>query len=180
MNHNGNLELENFFRGSDIMPKLAEALVVIDMQKALQYSYDFNGLIRKINDRISQYRTANLPIIFIQHNDQDVVRGSDMWKLSNKLDKQSEDIVVEKFHPNAFYQTNLNKVLMEHKIRTLELCGAQTEYCCNATIVMAHGLGYKIVMEHDMTTTFDNDYMTAEDTISFFENIWGGRFVEFQ
>ncbi|WP_119327251.1 cysteine hydrolase family protein [Companilactobacillus musae] len=162
------------------MPKLAQTLIVIDMQKALQYSYNFSGLIQSINNRISQYRQANLPIIFIQHNDQDVVRGSELWQLSGKLDKQKEDIVVEKFHPNAFYQTNLNKVLMQNGVRTIELCGAQTEYCCNATIVMAHGLGYKILMEHDMTTTFDNDYMIAEDTISFFENIWNNSFVTFQ
>lgn len=162
------------------MSELADALIVIDMQKALQYSYNFDGLIHSINDRISLYRQVNLPIIFIQHNDQDVVRGSELWQLSGKLDKQKEDIVVEKFHPNAFYQTNLNKVLMNHNIHTIELCGAQTEYCCNATIVMAHGLGYKILMGHDMTTTFDNDYMIAEDTISFFENIWNQRFVTFQ
>lgn len=162
------------------MPKLAQTLIVIDMQKALQYSYNFSGLIQSINNRISRYRQANLPIIFIQHNDQDVVRGSELWQLSGKLDKQKEDIVVEKFHPNAFYQTNLNKVLMQNGVRTIELCGAQTEYCCNATIVMAHGLGYKILMEHDMTTTFDNDYMIAEDTISFFENIWNNSFVTFQ
>lgn len=162
------------------MPELAQTLIVIDMQKALQYSYNFSGLIQSINNRISRYRQANLPIIFIQHNDQDVVRGSELWQLSGKLDKQKEDIVVEKFHPNAFYQTNLNKVLMQNGVRTIELCGAQTEYCCNATIVMAHGLGYKILMEHDMTTTFDNDYMIAEDTISFFENIWNNSFVTFQ
>lgn len=162
------------------MPELAQTLIVIDMQKALQYSYNFSGLIQSINNRISQYRQANLPIIFIQHNDQDVVRGSELWQLSGKLDKQKEDIVVEKFHPNAFYQTNLNKVLMQNGVRTIELCGAQTEYCCNATIVIAHGLGYKILMEHDMTTTFDNDYMIAEDTISFFENIWNNSFVTFQ
>lgn len=162
------------------MPELADALVVVDMQRGLQYSYNFDGLIHSINDRIFNYRQDNLPIIFIQHNDQDLVRGSEAWNLSGKLDKQKEDIVVEKTHPNAFYQTNLNKVLMQKGIRSIELCGAQTEYCCNATIVMAHGLGYKIIMGHDMTTTFDNDYMIAEDTISFFENIWDQRFVTFQ
>ncbi|MFC6177649.1 cysteine hydrolase family protein [Companilactobacillus huachuanensis] len=162
------------------MPELADALVIIDMQRALQYSYNFDGLIHSINDRIFSYRQDNLPIIFIQHNDQDLVRGSELWNLSGKLDKQKEDIVVEKTHANAFYQTNLNKILMQKGIRSIEVCGAQTEYCCNTTIIMAHGLGYKIFMEHDMTTTFDNDYMTAEDTISFFENIWNQRFVTFQ
>ena len=180
MSYNGNLNLRNTFRGRDTMAELADAFIVIDMQKALQYAYNFNDLVQRINERIAEYRQANKPIIFIQHNDQDIVRGSDLWQLSGKLDKQEEDVVVEKFHPNAFYQTNLNKVLMQKGIRSIELCGAQTEYCCNATIVMAHGLGYNIFMGHDMTTTFDNDYMIAGDTILFFENIWNQRFVTFQ
>lgn len=162
------------------MPKLAEALLVIDMQKALQYSYDFYDLINKINLRIEQYRQANSPIIFIQHNDQDLERNSELWELSDKLDIQDDDKIVEKKHPNAFYKTDLDKILKNDGIKTLEVCGAQTEYCCNATIIMAHGLGYKLIMEHDMTTTFDNNYMIAEDTTSFFENIWDKRYVTFQ
>ncbi|MQS75992.1 isochorismatase family protein [Companilactobacillus halodurans] len=162
------------------MSKLAQALIVLDFQKALQYSYDFKGLLKKVNDRITLYRQANLPIIFVQHHDQNVVHDSDLWKFPKELDKQKEDLIVEKSHDNAFFKTNLNELLMQNSIRTLEICGAQTEYTCNATIVMAHGLGYKILMEHDMTTTFDNDYLTAEDTISFFEELWSKRFVEFQ
>lgn len=162
------------------MPKLAEALLVIDMQKALQYSYNFNDLINNINQRIKEYRQANLPIIFIQHHNQDLERDSDLWNLSDKLDRKDNDKIVEKTHPNAFYKTDLEKVLKDNGIKTIEVCGAQTEYCCNATIIMAHGLGYKIIMEHDMTTTFDNNYMIAEDTISFFENIWDQRYVTFQ
>ncbi|AUI72429.1 cysteine hydrolase family protein [Companilactobacillus alimentarius] len=162
------------------MPKLAEALIVIDMQKALQYSYNFNDLINRINQRIAKYRQSNLPIIFIQHNDSQLVRDSDLWELSKRLDRKPDDLVVEKTHPNAFYKTDFEKILKENHVNTLEICGAQTEYCCNATIVMAHGLGYKLIMEHDMTTTFDNNYMIAEDTISFFENIWSERFLTFQ
>ncbi len=84
------------------MPKLAEALLVIDMQKALQYSYNFNDLINNINQRIKEYRQANLPIIFIQHHDQDLERDSDLWNLSDKLDRKDNDKIVEKTTPTPF------------------------------------------------------------------------------
>lgn len=165
--------------GGIFMSELADALIVIDMQEALQYSYNFDQLTKNINDRINIYHQKQLPIIFIQHNDQDLIRGSDLWKLTSKLDKQENDLVIEKFYPNAFYKTDLNKILQKKNIEEIEVCGVQTEYCCNTTIIVAHSLGYQVVMKHDLTTTFDNDYMTAENTISFFEHIWEKHFLTF-
>lgn len=161
------------------MPKLAQVLVVIDMQNALKYSYNYAGLLKAVNKRIDTYRFANLPIIFVQHNDQDVVRDSKLWQFSKGLDIRDDDMVVEKTHANAFYRTNLNNLLQENNLSTIEFCGVQTEICCDATIKMAHGLGYKVIMKHDMTSTYDNNYMTAENTIEFYENIWDKRFLTF-
>lgn len=79
-------------------------------------------------------------------------------------------------HANAFYKTNLNHLLEENKASNLEICGAQTEYCVDTTIKMAHGLGYKLQMVKGLNTTFDNSFMSAKDTISFYENIWNHRF----
>ncbi|WP_334332010.1 MULTISPECIES: cysteine hydrolase family protein [unclassified Companilactobacillus] len=161
------------------MAKLADTLIVIDMQKALRYSYNFNDLINRINRRITLYREENLPIIFIQHHDKNLVLNSDLWQLTKNLDAKKEDLKLNKTHYDAFYHTDLQKNLQEKNIKTIEICGAQTEYCCNTTITVAHNLGYKIQLKHDATTTFDNNYMTAEDTISFFENIWDEDFVTF-
>lgn len=44
---------------------------------------------------------------------------------------------------------------------------------------MAHGLGYKLQMIHGAAATLDNNYMDAETTNSFYENIWNHRFLEF-
>lgn len=162
------------------MSKLADTLIVIDMQKALRYSYNFDDLINRINQRIALYREQDLPIIFIQHHDKDLALNSDLWQLARNLDVKKEDLKLAKTHYDAFYHTDLQKILQAKNIKTLEICGAQTEYCCDATITVAHDLGYKIQMQHDATTTFDNNYMIAEDTISFFENIWDEDFVTFE
>lgn len=70
-------------------------------------------------------------------------------------------------------------MLMELNIQTLEICGAQTEYCIDTSIKVAHHLGYQVRMLHSLTTTYDNAFMSAQDTIAFYEKIWDQRFVEF-
>ncbi|MRN07701.1 cysteine hydrolase [Lactobacillus sp. 0.1XD8-4] len=159
------------------------ALIIIDLQngvcKSDQVIFNYENLILKINRRIDYYRSQNLPIIFIQHEDNLLQKNSTAWQLVSGLHYKKADILISKKHPNSFYQTDLEKILENLGINNLEICGAQTEYCVDATIKMAHGLGYQVVMQHHASSTFDNKYMTAEDTINFFENIWNNRFLTF-
>lgn len=159
------------------------ALIVIDLQngvcKADKVIFNYENLISKINKRIDYYRSQSLPIIFIQHEDSLLQKNSTAWQLVPTLHYKKADVLIRKKHPNSFYQTPLRETLENLGIRKLEICGAQTEYCIDATIKMAHGLGYQLTMQHHTSSTFDNKYMTAEDTIDFFENIWNSRFLTF-
>lgn len=163
------------------MPK--SALMVIDLQNGVckpdQVIFNYENLISKINNRIDYYRSQNFPIIFIQHEDTLLRKNSTAWELVSALHYKNNDILINKKHPNSFYQTHLEETLKNLGINNLEICGAQTEFCIDATIKMAHGLGYQVKMQHHTSSTFDNKYMTAEDTINFFENIWNNRFLTF-
>ncbi|MCH4009833.1 cysteine hydrolase family protein [Companilactobacillus sp.] len=161
------------------MSKQAQVLIVMDMQQGFSDAYQFNELVEKINDRIKDYKDAGLPVIFIQHNEKGLLQGSKEWELAGGLDAKPDDMTVQKTHLNAFYKTELNDLLTENGLNQLEICGLQTEYCVNATVTMAHGLGYELFMRPDMTTTYDNEYMTAEQTIQFFEDIWNSNFLKF-
>ena len=81
-----------------------------------------------------------------------------------------------KTHANAFYQTNLNDLLTEQAVQTLEIAGVQTEFCVDTTIRMAHGLGYTCLMTPKTTSTLDNGHLTAAQIIQHHEAIWAGRF----
>ena len=151
----------------------------MDMQAGFSDSFHFDELVEKINDRIKEYKDASKPVIFIQHTEKGLLPGSKEWELADNLDAKPDDMVVQKEHLNAFYKTQLNDLLTENNLDILEICGLQTEYCCNATITMAHGLGYQVLMQPEMTTTYDNEYMTATETIEFFEDIWNGNFLTF-
>ncbi|WP_302117182.1 cysteine hydrolase family protein [uncultured Limosilactobacillus sp.] len=162
---------------------MQSALLVIDLQNGVckpnQIIFNYPNLIAKINKRIDYYRFHNLPIIFIQHEDNSLQKNSKAWELVPSLNYKKTDILISKSHPNSFYKTPLQETLTNLGVNKLEICGTQTEYCIDATIKMAHGLGYQLIMQHYASSTFDNKYMTAKNTINFFENIWNKRFLSF-
>lgn len=48
----------------------------------------------------------------------------------------------------------------------------------DATIKFAHGLGYENFMAPKITSTLNNPFMSAKETIDFYENIWNHRFLK--
>ncbi|PNZ41826.1 isochorismatase family protein [Mammaliicoccus sciuri] len=41
---------------------------------------------------------------------------------------------VYKTHTNAFYHTNLQQVLNELEVKSLEICGAETPFCVDSRV----------------------------------------------
>lgn len=87
--------------------------------------------------------------------------------------------IQNKTHANSFYKTDLSEQLRKLNINKLEICGAQTEYCVDTTIRMAHGLGYTLFMKKGLTTTLNNDLLGAKTIIEHHENLWNHRFLTF-
>lgn len=166
----------------NLMENSADVLIVIDMQNGVCYSdehlFDLQNLLTKINTRISLYRELHKPIIFVQHCDEELVPGEELWTIHANLDVQEQDFLVRKTHANSFYNTNLKSLLDQLAVKRIEFCGAQTEFCMDATIKFAHGLGYENQMIKKTTSTLNNSFMTAKDTIDFYESIWDNRFLK--
>ncbi|MET3939811.1 nicotinamidase-related amidase [Paenibacillus sp. PvP094] len=164
------------------MATCADVLIVIDLQNGVCYSgenylYELPNLLDRVNRRIAIYRELDKPIIFVQHGDEELVPGEEPWAIHSDLDVQEQDVFVRKIHANSFYNTNLKSLLDQFTVNRIEFCGAQTEYCMDATIKFAHGLGYENYMIRNATSTLDNRWMSAKETISFYEHIWGDRFL---
>ena len=116
-----------------------------------------------VNKRIKTYETIGKPVIFVQHEDDQLVPQTKPWEILS----------------NSFYKTNLSVLLTELDCHSIELCGAQAEYCIDTTVKFAHGLGYQLMMCRGVTTTYDNPFMKAKETIAFYEKIWDKRFLTF-
>ncbi|WP_414163291.1 cysteine hydrolase family protein [Superficieibacter sp. BNK-5] len=160
---------------------MKRALIVIDLQKGLHTPekplFNLENILADINKRIALYRKAGDPIVFIQHQDQDLPRYSLQWSLMDELDAQDGDHFVAKTHANSFYKTELAALLKRLDINEIEFCGAQTEYCVDTTIRMAHGLGYHVFMQKGLHTTVDAELFSAEVIREHHERLWGGRFL---
>lgn len=159
-----------------------DILLVIDLQNGVNVNnrlYQIDSIIPQINARIADYRTNHKPILFIQHIDKDLIVDSPSWQLLDALDHQQHDHYLSKTHCNAFFKTNLSLLLNKWGGKRIEFCGAMTEYCVDATIKFAHGLGYECYMTRGLSTTIDGRVLTAAQVIEFIENIWNRRFLTF-
>ena len=75
--------------------------------------------------------------------------------------------------------TGLEEYLKEKKITDIILGGLQTEYCIDATCKSAFERGFHVWIPAHTTSTFDNDYFTAEQLTEYFEKkMWDGRYAD--
>mgnify|MGYP004470050349 FL=1 len=155
------------------------ALLVIDLQNGVGPLIDNKRLIDNVNCVIDEYHQQKRPIIFIQHQDNDLKVESKKWQLVSELHARPSDYYVRKIHADSFYKTNLAKLLAGLGINQLEICGAEIPFCIDATIKAAFDRKYQLFMRHGMVST-EHDALIADDVmVQHYEQIWDGRFVTY-
>lgn len=125
------------------------ALVVIDVQ--IGWLEICDGLkqsvarhIATINKAISIFRRAGAPIIFTYHSypEGGVAPGDKRFELIEDLNVKDEDIRVVKTHQNAFYKSELGKVIREKGCDTVIIAGLSALNCVLATYLAAYDEGF--------------------------------------
>jgi nicotinamidase-related amidase len=150
---------------------MTTALLIIDVQHALcagEYEcFEIKRVIENINALSAKARDAEIPVIFIQHEEGDLLKhDSKGWQLADGLETSLQDLRIRKTTPDSFYQTDLRQLLQKRDVDRLIICGLQTDYCVNATVRQAHSLGYDVVLAADAHSTVDNGNMRADDIIA--------------
>lgn len=162
---------------------LADALLIIDMQNGVCFEkgkiYHYDYLVHLINTRIDKYYEQRKPVIFIRHESDTLPKNTEDWQIVDDLAQEKGTFFVDKQYSSAFYRTELKSLLDEQNIRSLEICGAETPFCVEASVQSAHLLGYQLFMKRGATSTNLQKYMTAEDTVKHYEDIWDKRFLTF-
>lgn len=67
------------------------------------------------------------------------------------------DLIVNKYRSDAFVGTGLEPLLKIHQIRTVILCGAQTDGCCMSTARAANHHDYFVVVLEDCVNSFNRE-----------------------
>jgi nicotinamidase-related amidase len=116
------------------------ALLVVDIQKKFfgfgpAVSESLQNAIAYINPTIALFRKHDLPVICVQHvdEDQDLVPDEEGFALPEELDILSSDLHIHKTYGNAFNKTPLADELRVLGIDTVIITGFCAEECVLST-----------------------------------------------
>jgi nicotinamidase-related amidase len=143
------------------VPIEQSALLVIDAQDSFKATprwerrnnRDFE---KNVGALIDAYRTAERPVIFFLHNDDDPYfePGSPYVKLMDFIERRPDEPLIYKDTRNCFTSTGLGALLLKHGVRRIVITGIQTEQCCETTTRVAADLGYAVDFVSEATITF--------------------------
>lgn len=158
-------------------------LLVVDTQKAIMTSelYEFELFKSNVNRLINASRENNIEVIFIRHDDGDeLTKGKDGFEIYEEFQPLGNELVLDKTVNSAFRDTGLGEYLRKKQIDTVIVVGLQTDYCIDATVKAGFELGFKMIVPAYANSTFDNPYMSAEQTYKYYnEYMWNGRYAEY-
>lgn len=147
------------------------ALVVVDVQVGvMENSWDSARIIQNINSVVAKARHQGIPVVWVQHADDELIYGNPEWQLAPELTPAAGDIHIYKAFNSSFEQTELEEKLAELGITHLVLAGAATNWCVRATAYGALDRGYDLTLVKDAHTTGtmefeDGKKITAVDII---------------
>ncbi len=159
-------------------------LLVIDIQKGITDNrlYNFDSFLRETKRIISAARANNVEIIYVQHDDgpgTGFSTGDRDFEIAEQVAPEDTDKIYVKNINSCFGNKALARYLQEKEDKTLIIVGLQTNYCIDASVKSAFERGFKVVIPQGTNSTFDNDYMDAETTYRYYnEMMWPERFAQ--
>ncbi len=162
------------------------ALLVVDVQLGMFESplippvHDAENFLKRISRLIRQARSVEVPIIYIQHcggKGHPLEEGTRAWQIHSAIQPKESGIVVRKRFCDSFYKTELQDILTSASIQSLVIAGIQTEFCVDTACRRAFSLGYKITLAEDGHSTWNNEYLKAEQIINHHNRTLGSSFV---
>lgn len=132
------------------------ALLVVDVQNGVvDGAHERDAVVANVGSLIEKARRERVPIIWVQHSDQQLKRGSDDWRIVPELTPGDAEPLVEKSYGDSFEDTTLETVLSGLKVGRLVVVGAQTDECIRSTLHGAFVRGYDATLVADAHTTED-------------------------
>jgi nicotinamidase-related amidase len=112
------------------------ALLIIDLQKAYHEGPDaasMDSACEYINVILPLFRAKGLPVVWVQHDDEDSPKGSPGFELIDALEPLPGEARIEKRYGNSFNKTPLASILAKAGVDTVVVTGYCAEYCVLST-----------------------------------------------
>ncbi|MFG3157660.1 cysteine hydrolase family protein [Streptomyces sp. NPDC048219] len=170
------------------MPQCS-ALLVIDMQNALMgIAHRAAETVAAIAGLSARARAAGVPVVTVRQGDEELVPGTEGWRVVPELAPREGETVVDKTTPDSFLGTGLDGTLKALGVTELIVTGFATEVCVDTTARQALSRGYDLVVVSDGHTTSlrgegDADLAPADRSIAQANAIyrmigWPGRRIQ--
>ncbi len=132
------------------------ALLVVDVQNCVVAgAHERDAVVANVGSLVEKARAERSPVVWVQHSDEDVIRGSDGWRIVPELAPRDEEPLVEKNYGDSFEATTLESVLSGLGVGKLVVVGASTDACIRSTLHGAFVRGYDTTLVSDAHTTDD-------------------------
>lgn len=132
------------------------ALVVVDVQNdVVAEAYERASVVANIQVLVAEARKSGTQIIWVQHSDEDLPKGSPGWEYVPELVRLEDEPLVHKSFGDSFEGTDLEDVLASGNIGKLVVAGAETDACIRSTIHGAFTRGYDVTLVGDAHTASD-------------------------
>ncbi|MBQ7958206.1 MAG: cysteine hydrolase [Oscillospiraceae bacterium] len=159
-------------------------LLVVDTQKAIinEKLYESDLFEKRVSELINKARSNGIEVIFVRHDDGigcELSKGNEGFEIYEDFKPENNELIFDKTVNSSFKNTGLLEYLKEKNEDTVIVVGLQTDYCIDATIKAGFEHGFKMIVPENTNSTFDNQYMTAEETYKYYnEFIWNKRYAE--
>ena len=129
-------------------------LLVVDVQAGVMRNlWDAQRIIKNIGVVVEKARTQGVPVIWVQHSDDELVDGSPDWQFVPELLPAEGEMRLDKHFNSSFEQTLLEETLGRLGATHIVLVGAATNWCVRATAYGALDRGYDLTLIKDAHTT---------------------------
>ena len=130
------------------------ALLVIDVQVGVMAeAFERDSKIANMAKAIDKARAEGVPVIWVQHSDEELVLESAEWEIVSELSPLPSEPKVRKTFRSSFVETNLEDVLSSLGVSHVFICGAETNNCVRHTSHTALERGYDLTLISDAHTT---------------------------
>ncbi len=156
------------------------ALLVIDMQNdfteegAILEIKNIRKGFPKLKKFIDDCRDTGITIIYTRHTfrpernpieallfpklaGNGLRKNTHGWEINDYLKPRVKDVIIDKTRYDAFYKTDLDKILKEQGITNVIITGTMTEVCCDGTAGSAMFRDYFVFMPSDLNFTSDKN-----------------------
>ena len=132
------------------------ALLVVDVQNGVvEGAHERDAVVANVGSLVDKARRERVPVVWVQHSDEHLTRGSDQWRIVPELAPGDSEPLVEKNYGDSFEDTTLETVLSGLGVGRLVVVGAQTDECIRSTLHGALARGYDTTLVSDAHTTED-------------------------